>query len=54
MAYGLSTRMHLEVEGATSRPAPMHSSAAAYALLWERLPRTERLAVIERELKKAA
>lgn len=55
MAYGLNTRLFVENgPELTARQAQQRSSAAAHALVWEKLSRDRRLQEIEHALKKAA
>ena len=55
MAYGLNPRLYLEngpaVEAAR---AQARSSATDYQSVWEALGREQRMAIIEREIRKAA
>lgn len=55
MAYGLSTRMHLlEEPGPSPRQGSNRYTSAAYSAVWNRLREDERLALVERALRKAA
>jgi hypothetical protein len=54
MAYGLSPRLFIE-DGpeVTARKAQQRSSAVAHGLLWQKLPPSARIDLVERFLKAA-
>ncbi len=55
MPYGSTTHTQRADEATACSPQVFpRSTAPDYSTVWDRLPRTQRLAMIERELKKAA
>ena len=55
MAYGLNPRLYLENGPAVeAAKAQARSSATEYQSIWEALGREQRMAIIEREIRKAA